>query len=77
MQRYILKRHIDRYAPGADITDAYPAEDLAKWAREGIVRVAAVADPPLTLDELTPNPVEPATAPVGEPVEVKPVRKRK
>lgn len=77
MKRYILKRHIDRHAPGADITDAYPVEDLEKWAKEGMVRVVEVEDPPVALDDLTPTDEEPVIALVEPVSEPKPARKRK
>jgi len=69
MKRYILKRHIDRYAPGADVTNLYPVTELKKWLADGLVRVVDVEEPatevsteetPVALDDLTPNPVEPA-----------------
>lgn len=77
MRRYILKRHIDRFAPGADITKAYPLEDLERWAKEGIVRAVEAEDLPVALDDLAPTAEESVTAPVGEPAEPKPTRKRK
>lgn len=65
MRHYILKRHIDRYAPGADVTGLYPVEDLERWAKEGMVRVMDVEDPPVALDDLVNSTVEPAVeAPV-------------
>ena len=81
MRRYILKRHVDRFAPGADVTGVYPVEDLEKWAKEGMVRVVEdppasdepVEETPLALDDLAPTAEEPVTA----PVEAKPSRKRK
>lgn len=78
MKRYILKRHIDRFAPGADVTGAYPLEDLENWAKEGMVLV--VEEPPVALDDLALTNEKPVTAlvePVEEPVEPKPTRKRK
>lgn len=73
MKRYILRRHIDRFAPGADVTDAYPVEELEKWAGEGMARVV---EPPVALDDLAPTNEEPVTAPVEPVAPVAASRKR-
>lgn len=76
MKRYILRRHIDRFAPGADVTDAYPVEELEKWASEGMARVVEVEEPPVALDDLAPTNEEPVTAPVEPVAPVAASRKR-
>lgn len=44
MQRYILKRYIDRHVPGDDVTDAYDAETLTQWVAQGLVTVRVQSD---------------------------------
>lgn len=83
MRRYILKRYIDRYAPGDDVTDHYDAETLASFVASGkaqIITPSQIIDfvptepeTPVTREQpVTGESTEPETvaspAPITEPV---------
>lgn len=65
MKQYILRRYVDHHVPGTDVTGLYPIEDLEKFVTNDLARAIEepAAEMPVALDDLTPNAVEPVTAP--------------
>lgn len=66
MKRYVLRRPLDRFTKGADITAHYAADELERWAKDGLVTIEKTPDP-------VTEPVEDVPDRVTASVEVDPI----